>query len=207
MPLILFLLFLLFLLCASAVAQDKTKPPVWKQAETARWLVHENIWGSVATISKRMEGLPFVQPKSFSDGNETTSTGNLYLYESTMDESMIDIEVNNMVSFSVSAASLGHCVPTSHTDPENPTCAKVTFTGAFELVTDEQEREVAEDALFSRHPMMPTWPHDFDFYVIRIKSIWLIDIYGGAKDVDLEEYYAVDNSVNLKDSERDRNLV
>ena len=66
---------------------------------------------------------------------------------------------------------------------------------------------MAEDALFSRHPMMPTWPHDFDFYVIRIKSIWLIDIYGGAKDVDLEEYYAVDNSVNLKDSERDRNLV
>ena len=120
---------------------------------------------------------------------------------------MKDIEANNMVSFSVSAASLGHSIPTSHTDPENPTCAKVTFTGAFELVTDEQEREVAEDALFSRHPMMPTWPHDFDFYVIRIKSIWLIDIYGGAKDVDIEEYYAVDDSVNLKDSERDRNLV
>ncbi len=89
-------------------------------------------------------------------------------------------------------------MPTAHTDPENPTCAKATFTGAFELVTDEQEREVAKDALFSRHPMMPTWPHHFDFYAIRIKSIWLIDIYGGAKEVDLDDYYAVELNNNQK---------
>ena len=114
----------------------------------------------------------------------------------TCTDDMKDIEANNMVSFSLSAASLGHCIPTAHTDPENPTCAKATFTGAFELVTDEQEREVAKDALFSRHPMMPTWPHHFDFYVIRIKNIWLIDIYGGAKEVDPADYY----NVELKES-------
>ena len=186
------LLCFLLVVFTSVNALEKIKPHFWKEAETARWLAHENIWGSLATISVRMEGLPFVQPKSFSDGNETSSTGNLYFYESALDESMKDIETNSVVSFSVSAASLGHCIPTAHTDPENPTCAKATFTGTFELVTDEQERELAKDALFSRHPMMPTWPHDFDFYTIRIKSIWLIDIYGGAKEVDPMDYYSIE---------------
>lgn len=117
----------------------------------------------------------------------------MYFYDSTMDESMIDIAENNVVSFSLSAASLGHCPPTKHTDPENPTCSRVTFSGNFVKVTGVDEAAFARSSLFERHPMMADWPkgHDFQFYKLDIASIWLIDIYGGAKDVPLEDYYAV----------------
>ena len=37
---------------------------------------------------------------------------------------------------------------------------------------------------------MPGWPHDFEVYKIDISDIWLIDIYGGASNVDIEKYFA-----------------
>jgi hypothetical protein len=112
-----------------------------------------------------------------------------------MDESLKDIAESNVVSFTLSATSLGHCPATKHTDPENPTCARVTFSGKFNLVEDKDELEFAQSSLFERHPMMATWPndsHDFKVYKIDITSIWLIDIYGGAKDVPVDDYYAVE---------------
>lgn len=66
-------------------------------------------------------------------------------------------------------------------DPEDPRCARVTFSGRFREVTDPVELATAKAFLFARHPAMASWPTDHDWAVheIDIAEIWLIDIYGG----------------------------
>lgn len=177
-------------LVATVAAAEQ--PPFFKQAEVARWLAHENLWGTLSTLSVHLNGAPFGQPKSFVDGTLTNSTGELYFYDSEMDESMKDIAADHRVSFSLSSASLGLCGPDEQQDPENPTCARAAFSGSFVLVSDTDEEKFAKRALFERHPMMPSWPHDFDVYKIDLTEIWLIDMYGEAKTVDIEDYFAID---------------
>ncbi len=64
------------------------RPPFWKKAETARWLAHSNVWGTLSTISVHLNGQAWGQPKSFVDGTRDNSTGNFYFYDSEMDASM-----------------------------------------------------------------------------------------------------------------------
>ncbi len=47
-------------------------------------------------------------------------------------------------------------------------------------------------ALFSRHPVMADWPadHDWFFAKLAIQQVAVLDYFGGAKYVPLEEYYA-----------------
>jgi len=68
---------------------DVKKPRILDFAGTARWLAHENFWGTIGTISVRLDGAPFTQPKSFVDGPADNSTGVLYFYDSIMDESLV----------------------------------------------------------------------------------------------------------------------
>ena len=56
----------------------------------------------------------------------------------------------------------------------------------FQMVrVDADEAPQAQAALFSRHPEMATWPsdHDFEFWKLNIKHIFLLDFYGGAPDL------------------------
>jgi hypothetical protein len=73
--------------------------------------------------------------------------------------------------------------PVTYLDPENPTCARVVFSGKFVDVTDPNELAFAMEALFERHPTMVDWPadHSWKVHKIIISDIWLIDIYGGGK--------------------------
>lgn len=81
-------------------------------------------------------------------------------------------------------AQQGLC-PVATKDPEEPTCARVVISGDFEAVTDPNEFATAKSFLFDRHPTMQTWPddHNFNVYKINIREIWLIDIYGGGKNI------------------------
>lgn len=47
--------------------------------------------------------------------------------------------------------------------------------------------------LCDRHPQMEYWPtkHGFQPYVLRIENIILLDFYGGAKHVLVQEYYQI----------------
>mmetsp|Transcript_29129 Transcript_29129/g.93209 ORF Transcript_29129/g.93209 Transcript_29129/m.93209 type:complete len:96 (-) Transcript_29129:71-358(-) len=78
-------------------------------------------------------------------------------------------------------------------DPEDPPCARCVLSGDFEKLTDEDEIAFAKEGLFAKHPKMRTWPESHDFYFGKIvpTSIWLINIYGGATDVDMKKYFAV----------------
>lgn len=178
---------------------ERNKPKVMDFAGTARWLAHENYYGSLATISDRIGGKPFAQPKSFVDGGyPTNSTGVLYFLDSDMDASLVDITTQPIVSFSLTAATLGRCPTTKHTDPENPTCSRATFSGTFTKVSDKVENSNARASLIARHPMMASWPNSHDFNVWKItdiNEIWLIDIYGGAKSVDPRDYYAYEYEI------------
>jgi len=89
-------------------------------------------------------------------------------------------------------AQQGHCPPDLR-DPEDPTCARVVISGKFNLVQNTTEAELGKNYLFDRHPLMKTWPqdHEFQVYKLDIQEIWLIDIYGGAAVVDVDDYFAV----------------
>mmetsp|Transcript_29676 Transcript_29676/g.32305 ORF Transcript_29676/g.32305 Transcript_29676/m.32305 type:complete len:188 (+) Transcript_29676:199-762(+) len=168
------------------------KPPFWKKAETARWLAHENVWGTLSTTSVHLNNQAWGQPKSFVDGSTTNSTGVLYFYDSDMDVSMQDVAKNPVVTLSLSMAQINLCT-VDKLDPEDPRCARASFNGNFQEVTDAAELQFAKDALFERHPAMADWPEDHSWKVHKIvlNEIWLIDIYGGASIVDVNDYYAV----------------
>ena len=59
----------------------------------ARYLVHSNNWGVLATSSRHLEGVPFANVVSFSDGTWRNSTGRLLFYLTAMDSSAYDLEV------------------------------------------------------------------------------------------------------------------
>ena len=186
---------------ASALLEvDKKKPAFWKKAETARWLSHQNVWGTFATTSVHLQGRAWAQPKSFVDGTIESSTGIPYFYDSDMDTSMEDANANNAVSFSITMAQQMMC-GVNHIDPEDPRCARVVLSGKFVEVTDETELEFARTALFERHPAMASWPadHSWKIHKLVMDEVWLIDIYGGATFVNVDEYYNVNmNALDLE---------
>merc|ERR1711865_1242947 len=70
------------------------------------------------------------------------------------------------------------------TDTEDPTCARISFSGKFIDVTtygDAKEERFALDALYSRHPTMEGWgqpgkgDHDFHVWKLEIDSIFFLD--------------------------------
>ena len=105
------------------------------------------------------------------------------------------------MSFALSEASLNGdsdleqkaCVMGPSGDPENPPCARAVFNGSLrKLDNDSAEFSTAEAAFFERHASMQDWPTDHSWFIgaIDLTDIWLIDIYGGAKTLDIDSYYA-----------------
>ena len=115
-----------FLLCA---ATETTA----SHASNARWLVHNLSYGVLSTTSVQVcdptpsvsgrrfapsflsqacltdhqyDGVAFGNPQSFVDGTLDNSTGNLYMYVSGLDASMIDIAAKPEVSFTLSEVRL-----------------------------------------------------------------------------------------------------
>mmetsp|Transcript_23855 Transcript_23855/g.38339 ORF Transcript_23855/g.38339 Transcript_23855/m.38339 type:complete len:248 (-) Transcript_23855:121-864(-) len=175
------------------IAQKKDGPPSWmKKAATARWVVHNTTYGTLATTSVHLNGTAFGNVQSFVDGDMTFTTGIPYFYVSEMDVSQQDIAANPMVSFTISEASIGYCAKKGW-DPEDPRCAKVVLSGKVVEVTDSDEQAKFKSALFSRHPPMKSWPSDHNWKVkkLQIQDIWMLDFFGGASIIDPADYYNV----------------
>ncbi|KAI5077452.1 hypothetical protein GOP47_0007276 [Adiantum capillus-veneris] len=164
------------------------RPDPGHAGSMARWLVASNSWGVVSTVSVHLNGIPFGNVVSYSDGPDGNSTGVPYFYMSTLDPTPKDLAIIPYASLTVSESPLGTC---GDKDVENPTCAKITLSGQIsELNADTDESEFAAFALFSKHPEMKGWPkdHNFKFYALKIQDIFLIDWYGGAKALSVDEY-------------------
>ena len=82
-------------------------------------MVHTLDWGVLSTISTRVgddasNPIPFGNIYSFVDGTCDESTGIIYLYGTYMDQSFADSLQNDMVSFSLSEASLSSVCAERH---------------------------------------------------------------------------------------------
>jgi len=172
-----------------------------------RWMVYTLNWGVLSTISTRtdtahsLRHAPFGNIYSFSDGDcdTSSSSGIPYLYITDLDQSMKDIYENPTISLTLTEAALSEssCTPEGFTDPENPPCARLVITGTFSKVTSETELKFAKNAIFSRHPAMQYWPHDHEFFVgkLEIEDLWMLDWFGGASILDVDEYFEADLKV------------
>lgn len=191
----------------SAVAV--TKPPVNNTAAVARWLVQQTVYGAIASISNGHDsgtvGNAFSNPQSFSDGikNATDpkqqSTGTPYFLMTALDETPQDLQANPIGGFAISEAQIFGDPICAATDPEDPQCARISFTGEYVDVTvngTAAEEAFALQALYSKHPEMPsfgkpgTGDHDFHVWKLVIKSIFFLDSYGGSSPLTPEAYFA-----------------
>ncbi|KAH9532524.1 hypothetical protein CY35_18G002100 [Sphagnum magellanicum] len=176
------------LVAAVTLRTGERRPDPSDGAGMARWLVSQNDWGVLSTISIHLGGSPWGNIASFSDGEPGNSTGTPFFYLSKLDPTPNDLERDPRCSFSLSEAPIGTC---GSTDVENPTCARLTLTGKVIQVTSADELDLAAQAMFSKHPEMQGWPkgHKFYFYKFIILDIFLIDYYGGAVPLTVDEYY------------------
>ncbi|XP_072369767.1 protein CREG1 [Scyliorhinus torazame] len=185
--------FALLLVLFTFLRGSSSIPPHDEVARMARYIVHACDWGSVATISTHpaVGGRPFSNIFSVSDGPLGKGSGHPYLYLTPLDISVKDMQVNAEVSLAMSLAETGYCKKQKF-DPESPLCCRVILSGAIMMV-NKTEINFAKEALFSRHPAMPDWPHDHGWYFakLNITNIWVLDYFGGIKTVTPEEYYSV----------------
>ena len=155
--------------------------------------------------SETAKPVPFGNVYSFSDGTCANSTGTPYLYGTYMDASFTDILSNNAVSLALSEnqlptvcggteASSCKVTPKGFGDPENPPYSRLTLSGTLEVLEEgTPEFELAQEALFERHPSMADWPKGHRWLVgkINVQDLWLIDFYGGASSIAIEDYFGV----------------
>ncbi|KAA8530279.1 hypothetical protein F0562_004988 [Nyssa sinensis] len=165
-----------------------SKPHPDNAAAFARWLVSQSSWGVLNTISSDLGGSPFGNVVSFSDGLPDDGRGIPYFYLTTLDPTASNALKDQRSSFTVSEYPIGTC---GKTDPENPTCAKITLTGKLQLIDDNSdEAEFAQTALFTKHPEMKDWPmdHNFQFFKLEIEDIFMINWFGGPKPLTVDQY-------------------
>uniref|UniRef100_A0A7S2CWJ1 CREG-like beta-barrel domain-containing protein n=1 Tax=Florenciella parvula TaxID=236787 RepID=A0A7S2CWJ1_9STRA len=174
-------------LVGSAVASRDDK------AAYARSMVSSLDWGVMSTISTASDtaGAPFGNPQSHAEVD-----GNIYYYVSDVDQSMLDIAVNNQVGYTLSnaeALSSPACGSIPYAgDEESPLCSRLSITGNFVNISGTDEEEQATDALFKAHPAMKNWPADHSWFVgkLEITQLWEINMFGGASHITPAQYYA-----------------
>ncbi|XP_020012978.1 protein CREG2 [Castor canadensis] len=160
-------------------------------AGTARSLAHASAWGCLATVSahEKIQGLPFGSCVAISDGPFNNSTGIPFFYMTAKDPVVADLLKNPRASLML-PESEGEFCRKNIVDPEDPRCARLTFTGRM-IVVSPEEVEFAKQAMFSRHPGMRKWPRQYEWFFMkmRIEHIWLQKWYGGVADISREEYF------------------
>ncbi|KXJ23402.1 Protein CREG2 [Exaiptasia diaphana] len=174
---------------AEHISSWPSPPPYQNKAAMARYLVHYSDWTIVSAFSPEYLQ-PFGTLQSYADGVIGNSTGIPYFYISKFSDTYKNIEYNNTVAVTVTENESELCKQQGY-DPEEPVCSRVTITGEVVAVTDSKELAFAKVALFTRHPAMKGWPssHDWTFYKLVPTHVHLLDFYGGASHVPLNEYF------------------
>ncbi|XP_016512905.2 uncharacterized protein LOC107829944 [Nicotiana tabacum] len=165
-----------------------TRPKPDDAALFARWLVSQSSWGVLNTIASDMGGAPFGNVVSFSDGLPDKGRGIPYFYLTTLDPTARNALKDQRSSLTISEYAIGTC---GKTDPENPSCAKITLIGKLKLLNgDPKETTFAQTALFTKHPEMKGWPkgHNFQIFKLEIEEIFMINWFGGPKPLTVDQY-------------------
>ncbi|KAF6255709.1 pyridoxamine 5'-phosphate oxidase-domain-containing protein [Scenedesmus sp. NREL 46B-D3] len=170
---------------ATAVA-DFLRPAHTEHAKLARWLAHTAQWGTISAWDAKNQ-------RPVGDGPPNNATGRPFFYMTPMDETTQLFTSYPRCSFTIAEAQLqphGCGV----TDPEDPTCAKITAVGRMRSLADADDADAAAEALFSRHTAMRQWPsdHGFAFFELEVEEVHMLDWYGGMHVIPAGEYYAAD---------------
>ncbi|KAI8466430.1 MAG: pyridoxamine 5'-phosphate oxidase-domain-containing protein [Monoraphidium minutum] len=162
------------------------RPPHTEYARMARWLAHASDWGTLATADAGT-GLPYGGVVSVSDGAPSHPTGRLLFYLTPMDRTTQNLAGGGASALVLAEAQRG-CGPT---DPEDPTCAKITVIGRTRPVPPEG-RDEAMQMLVARHPVMADWPEDHGFapFELEVEEIHLLDFFGGMHVISSDDYFA-----------------
>ena len=75
---------------------------------------------------------------------------------------------------------------------EDPTCVRLTLSGNMITTNDTDDKYIqGKAALFSKHSMMKNWPsnHGWKIYYLNITDIFLLDMYGGAHPITVQDYF------------------
>lgn len=168
---------------ASAGCEPGVRPPATEPALVARWLAASTSWGVVATTSPKRGGAAWGNVQSVADN----CTGIPYFYLSPLDETARDIALEPRASLTLAEASIaGRCV---RTDPEDPTCAKLSLHGR---IVEAPDQKAALAILLERHPSMRGWPvdHGFRAFKMEISDVFALSDYGGAHPISVADYLA-----------------
>ncbi|KAH0624600.1 hypothetical protein JD844_032249, partial [Phrynosoma platyrhinos] len=137
----------------------------------------------------QIQGTPFGNCLSLSDGPIDNSTGIPFFYVTPKDNSVADLMKNSTASLTLPEAEGDSCRKMI-VDPDDPRCVRLILTGQMVTVPPE-EIEFAKQALFSRHPVMRKWPRSYEWFFMKmnIQHVLLQNWYGGITTVALEEYF------------------
>lgn len=177
------------------------RPPYHEYAKMARYLVHKSNWTSMGTISSlsTIRGFPMVNVISIADSAYSTpSTGHIYFLLTDLDFTGKDLANNNKLTALFTEDQDLACT-SNHTDTMEPTCARVIFTGKVERLTpDTLEYKQADEWYTNRHPASIHWrtSHTFYFCKLNIEHIAVLDFYGGAHYISVEDYYNANYDVD-----------
>lgn len=184
---------------AGAVTARRGGTAYESSAAAARKLVAASLWTVVSTTSVRLGGgHPWGNVRSMTDGASLIdSKGTPCFYLPTPDPTFADVAADGRIALSFSEASLpdgsgGEGSACGGTDPEDPTCAKISLGGrARELGVDELA--AVEAAFAVTHPAA-SWLSDGGahtggkYYTIEVETVEFFRSYGGADSITVEEY-------------------
>ena len=207
-------------------------PNPLENAATARWLAEQSRWGTLSSVTTDWfhgdddndeeqhgedEGESTAIQDEDDDGKMTLHTGVLPLAASKDDGRIFFYLMGEHhvpgVSLTLSQAALdpevfgnGACGSINNAvDPQDPRCAKVTFSGHLHACSPQDVQHGSEDCtkigkrvLFEKHETMQSWPEDHNFHVHELKiqdDIWMIANFGGGRGVTPEDYYALTNTI------------
>merc|ERR1712241_941752 len=151
--------------CVALAAGADDPPPHGEVASFARYVVHDSSWTAMATVAARepIMDYPFANIFSMSDGPLDNSSGVPYMYLMPLELSAIDLSHNEKASLTMTMVK---------------------------IEADSQEGQLAREALFSRHPDMEFWPEDHGWFFCKldIENILLLNYFGGAITVPVDDY-------------------
>ena len=175
-------------------------------------MVHDSSWTAMATLAARepIMDYPFANIFSMSDGPLDKSSGVPYMYLMPLELSAIDLSHNEKASLTMTMAQVrlasvsvselfltlppqGDYCQENNYDEQDPRCAHLILTGTVvKIEADSQEGQLAREALFSRHPDMEFWPEDHGWFFCKldIENILLLNYFGGAITVPVDDYFA-----------------
>ncbi|XP_055903631.1 protein CREG1 [Eupeodes corollae] len=178
----------------SAFRQRLLQPT--NDARVARQLVHSVDWASVGSIStdEKIKDYPMVNVISISDSvRGEPSTGKIYFLLVDLDFTGQDWRKVNKLTFTITSEQNGNCSRID-VDPMEPVCQRTYISGkVIELKNGTEEFDFGWKAFISRHPATSNWVAEHSFYLclLDIEHIYVLDWYGGPKDIPIDEYYSV----------------